>query len=104
MPLHDLSLSVIAIVGLLMCWRWTRTHPDFDLVDLITGDNGRVSTTKFGQTGSWIITTWGFVTLIQQGKMTEWYMAAYLGLTYGVRIVKDIYTPKDQNVQLSKPV
>lgn len=87
---HNLSLSALAIGALLLFWRWTHTHPDFDLADLITGDNGRVSASKFGQTGSWVVTTWGFVTLIQQGKMTEWYMAAYLGLSYGVRLAQNL--------------
>lgn len=102
MTLSNLSLSVGAVVALLILWHWQRSHPHFDLSDLITGDNGRVSSTKFVQTATWIVATWGFVTLVQQGSMTEWYMAAYLGLGYGMRVARDALTKPDaQNVQPS---
>jgi hypothetical protein len=87
--MSNLALSVIALVGLLLVWYWTRSHPNFDLSDLITGDNGRVSATKFSQSGAWVVSTWGFVTLIQQGKMTEWYMAAYMAACFGARLAKE---------------
>lgn len=89
--ISNLSLSVIALTSLVLLWHWTRSHPNFDLADLITGDNGRVSSTKLLQTGGWIVGTWGFVTLIQQGKMTEWYFAGYMGISFGVRVARDIF-------------
>lgn len=96
MNISNLALSGLAIGALLMLWQWQRSHPDFDLSDLITGDNGRVSSTKFVQTATFIVTTWGFVTLVQQGKMSEWYLASYLGLGYGVKVVKDLYGKKEE--------
>jgi Protein of unknown function (DUF2644) len=89
--ISNLALSVIALVALLVLWSWQRGHPEFDLSDLITGDNGRVSTSKFMQAGAWVVGTWGFVTMVQQGKMTEWYFAGYMGLCFGVRVAKDIW-------------
>lgn len=89
MTLSNLALAVGAIAGLLMLWQWQRSHPNFDLSDLITGDNGRVSSTKFIQTATWVVTTWGFITLVQQGKMTEWYIAAYMGIGFGFRVARD---------------
>jgi len=85
----NLSLTVISLVALILLWRWTRSHPEFDLADLITGDNGKVSATKFAQTGAWVVATWGFVTLIQQGKMTEWFFAGYMGVCFGAKVAKD---------------
>ena len=85
----NIALSGIACGVLVLLWVWQRSHPNFDLADLVTGDNGKVSATKFMQTGAWIVGTWGFVTLIQQGKMTEWYFAGYMGLCFTVRIAKD---------------
>lgn len=88
----NMSLSGIALVVLVLLWRWTRSHPEFDLADLITGTNGKVSATKFAQTGAWVVSTWGFVTLIQQGKMTEWFFAGYMGVCFGARVAKDALT------------
>lgn len=89
--LSNLSLSFIALGALALMWRWTRSHPNFDLSDLLTGDNGRVSSTKLLKTGAWVVGTWGFVTLIQQGKMTEWYFAGYMGISFGVSIARDVF-------------
>jgi hypothetical protein len=89
MTLSNISLSVGAIIALLVLWQWQRSHPNFDLSDLMTGDNGKVSATKFMQTATWVVVTWGFITTVQQGKLTEWYMMAYLGLPLGFRIWKE---------------
>ena len=89
MDFYNLSISAIAIAVLIMLWRWTRNHPNFDLSDLITADNGKVSSPKFMATGGWVLMSWGFITLVQQGKMTEWYMAAYGGLCFGIKVAKD---------------
>lgn len=91
MTASNVSLSLIALMALLFLWKWTRSHPLFDLADLITGDNGKVSATKFAQTGAWVVGTWGFVTLIQQEKMTEWYFTGYMALSFGVRVAKDVF-------------
>jgi hypothetical protein len=84
-----MSLSAGAILALLLLWQWQRSHPHFDLSDMITGDNGKVSATKFMQTVVFIVATWGFITMVQQGKLTEWYMAAYLGIPLGFRVWKE---------------
>lgn len=89
----DLALSAGAIIALIFLLRWTKQHPAFDLSDLLTGDNGQISATKFAQTGTWLVSTWGFITLIQQNLMTEWYFMGYVGLAYGTRVLKDALTP-----------
>jgi hypothetical protein len=90
--MSNLSLSIGAIAVLLLLWQWQRTHPAFDLSDLITGENGKVSATKFAQTTALVVSTWGFVTLVQQGKLTEWYFGAYMLAFLGTRIAKDALT------------
>jgi hypothetical protein len=94
MSLSNISLSVGALVGLLLLWFWQRSHPNFDLADLITGDNGRVSATKFAQTVALVVATWGFITLVQQGKLSEWYFGAYMMAFLGVRVAKDALAQK----------
>ena len=83
------ALTVIAVLVLILLWRWTVNHPEFDLADLLTDPNGKVSSSKFMATGGWVLMSWGFITLVQQGKMTEWYLAAYGGLCFGIKVAKD---------------
>lgn len=80
------------VVALILLWHWTRSHPKFDLSDLVTGDDGRVSATKFAQTGAFVVATWGFATLVEQGKMTEWYFTGYMLAFVGARLTKDALT------------
>jgi hypothetical protein len=94
MKLSDYALAIGAVIALLMLWQWQRTHPEFDLSDLITGENGKVSATKFAQTAALVVATWGFVTLVQQGKMTEWYFIGYLTAFLGTRVAKDALAVK----------
>ena len=95
--MSNLSLTGIALLALVLLWKWQRSHPEFDLADLITGDNGRVSATKFAQIGSWVVATWGFVTMVQQGKLSEWYFAAYMAASFGTRIAKDALAKPNAN-------
>lgn len=90
--LSNMSLTVIALLVLALLWTWQRNHPSFDLSDLITGDNGKVSSKKFMQTGAWVVATWGFVTLIQDGKMNELYFTGYMTVSFGARIAHDLAT------------
>lgn len=87
----NLALAIIAIGTLALLWRWTRSHPEFDLADLLTERDGKVSSTKLLKTGAWVVGTWGFVTLIQQGKMTEWYFAGYMAISFGPAALRDVY-------------
>lgn len=97
--ISNLALSTMGIVVLIMLWRWQHNHPHFDLADLITGDNGRVSSTKTLKTGGWAIGTWGFITLIQQGKMTEWYFIGYMTASFGVAVFKDVFSKPAEEVK-----
>ena len=87
--LSNMALTGIALIVLILLWKWTRSHPMFDLADMVTDENGKVSASKFMATMGWLLMSWGFVTLTQQGKLTEWYMAAYGGLCFGLKMAKD---------------
>ena len=87
----SLSLILLLIVALLSLWilsRWQKSHPDFDLSDLLTGDNGKVSLSKFGQVAALIVSTWGFVVLVQQGKMSEFYFVGYMVAWTGAKLIQ----------------
>jgi hypothetical protein len=93
--ISNLALATLAVGVLVIFWKWTHSHPNFDLSDIVTGNNGRVSSTKLLKVGAWVLSSWGFVTLIQQGNMTEWYFAGYMGLSFGVAVARDITGKKE---------
>lgn len=71
--------AVILVVVSMVRFHNNERFEHFNLVDLITDKEGRVSRPALMEVGSWFVATWGFVMLINQGKLTEWYMGAYIG-------------------------
>ena len=47
-------------------------------VDLIT-INGRLNERKVCRFGAWLISTWGFMFLILNNQLSEWYFVGYMG-------------------------
>lgn len=84
---HFMLACIVVIAGYLL-YTWQHNHPLFDLADLITGDNGKVSLTKFSRACALIVSTWGFASLIQQGKMSEFYFVLYMAVWTGYDVAK----------------
>lgn len=84
----NLMLLALVLVALLVLFRWQRSHPQFDLADLLIGDNGKVSLKKFGQVSALAVSTWAFVVLVQQGKLTEFYFIGYMTVWAGLQLVQ----------------
>lgn len=51
---------------------------NYSLMDLIVSD-GKIQERKVTRLGTWIVSTWGFVYLIIEGKLDEWYFVGYIG-------------------------
>lgn len=73
-----LALAVWFLITLLYLLRAQRRNKQFDLLDLVTGDNGKASMSKFGQCGAFIVSSWGFVYLVEAGTLSEWYYGTYM--------------------------
>ena len=86
--LPNLMLAALVLLAGVVLLKWQRSHPEFDLADLLTGENGKVSLSKFGQTASLVVSTWGFVVLVQQGKLTEFYFIGYMTVWAGYRLAQ----------------
>lgn len=84
---HTSTLALIgmAAFALWVMLRWQKSHPEFDLADLITERNGKVSLKKMGVAVALGVTTWIMVTVTAQGKMTEAFLALYAGVWCGYR-------------------
>lgn len=51
----------------------------YSIMDLIV-DDGKIQERKVTRLGTWIVSTWGFVYLIIQDKLDEWYFVGYMGV------------------------
>lgn len=51
----------------------------YSLMDLITSD-GKIQERKVTRFGAWIVSTWGFVYLIIQDRLDEWYFVGYISV------------------------
>ena len=83
--LPSLSLMVIGLVACIALLVWQRSHPEFDLSDLVV-DAGKVSLAKTGQAAALVVSTWGFAVLVHQGKLTEFYFIGYMTVWAGYRL------------------
>lgn len=95
--LAPVSLAVLTALCGFVLLRWQRSHPEFDLSDLLTGDNGRVSLSKFGQATALVVSTWGFVVLIQQGKLSETYFLGYMTVWTGSKLLQSSIDKRNRN-------
>lgn len=76
-----LVLLFVIFLLLILLYRAQRDIENFDLKDLITEkEHGelKVSLSRFGQLTALIVSTWGFITLTSNDKLTEWYYTSYM--------------------------
>lgn len=85
---------MIAALGIL--WSLYRAHRDqsfeFNLLDLLM-ENGRVSKVACIVMGAFAVTSWTFLRLTIDGKMTEGYLTAYAGIWVAPMIAKMFSPP-----------
>ena len=78
----DIMYVVLASIVLLCTFYLFRLNndkkSDIYIVDLIT-ENGHLEERKFTRFGAWLVSTWGFVYLIVEQQLSEWYFVGYMG-------------------------
>ena len=81
----DILLNSILGLGLLIVivstWRFHRDkerYAKFNLLTLITHQDGTLSRPAVQELGVFIIMSWGFILLINKGTLPEWYAMSYL--------------------------
>jgi uncharacterized membrane protein YcaP (DUF421 family) len=80
-----LAMVVVFLIAILYIWH-RDSKSQVDLTDLICRD-GKLDEKKFTRLGAWIVSTWGFVYLMLDGKFTEWYFTGYMAIWVGNVIV-----------------
>ena len=103
----DIVLYTIFTIILYVCVRFLwRLNQDKDntinLVDLVAV-GGRLNERKLTRFGAWIISTWGFIYMIANDKLTEWYFIGYMGAwVVNALIGKAIKDPNGEENPTSK--
>lgn len=92
MPLL-LALAVLAMLFALVR-RSRSAHSALNLDDLLLGEDGKLSKAAAVMIGAFAMTTWLMVYLALQGKMTEGYLAIYVGAWIAPTVTRLIVAPK----------
>lgn len=81
----ELYANLILIgLALLIAVSMVRFHNNehykhFNLIDLVTANDGKVSRPACMEMGAWIVLTWAFVVQVNKGTLTEWFAGIYVG-------------------------
>lgn len=79
-------LLVIVMIGVIL-WNIQRDQTNrIDLKDLIC-TNGELDDGKFFRFTTWMVSTWGFIYLMLDHKISEWYFAGYMAAWTGNALV-----------------
>lgn len=94
-----LSLAVVLILVILFIAisliRRSRSEAShLNLEDLLLGDDNKISKVASVMMGAYAMTTWLMIYLALNGKMTEGYLAIYVGAWITPTVTKLIMTPK----------
>lgn len=96
-PSNQVLLFYALLLGVgLTLVKWHLSRNNFSLLDLVCTD-GKLNDKKFIRTGSWVVMTYGFYVLIEDGKD----LVAYGGL-YGALWVGNAALDKYQRLQEAK--
>jgi len=68
----------------------------YSVMDLIV-DDGKIQERKVTRLGTWVVSTWGFVYLIIEGKLDEWYFVGYIGAWVANAILAKRLSPQTGN-------
>ena len=72
-------LALLFFTCIYALWKLNQDKKNtISIIDLVAV-NGRLNERKFSRFGAWIVSTWGFIYLIANDKLSEWYFVGYMG-------------------------
>lgn len=74
-----LLIIILSIISILL-FKAQNKNDSFDLRSVITDEFNRVSLSKLGQLFALLVSTWGFIVLVHNDKLTEWYFTSYMAI------------------------
>lgn len=89
--LPAVTISILAILVGVTLLKWQNdVNNSFNLIHLLEGEDGKISLFRFGQATALAVSSWAFVILVQQGKLTEYYFYGYMGVWSGINLAKNL--------------
>lgn len=83
-----LGAFLVFVAGVMLCIiREQRNNPLFRATDLVTGDNGRVASTKFFAAGAFLGTSYAFVVGVATGHDNTSMILAFSGVWAGASLI-----------------
>lgn len=77
--LFGLILIALCILAISLAWKATRNRGSkFDFAQAFLSDDGKTSMARIGQFVALSVSTWAFVYMTSQGKLTEWFFNGYM--------------------------
>ena len=73
---------------------------DIDLADLIMV-NGHISDGKLIRVATWVISSWGFIYLVLENSLTEWFFLYYMGAWVANALISKHISRKANNDELA---
>ena len=77
------ALMVLLMMGLLVALIWNlnrKGNVSFSIDDLLLGGDGKASTSKIALVVALILSSWAFVHLTLNDKLTEWFFVTYMSV------------------------
>lgn len=103
---YEISMPAVLLIVVILVALWivgmTRSpNIDFNAMRLLMSKQPdgtwKESRRAIGELTAIVVSTWGFVYMVLADKLTEWYMAGWLGILLGWSIAKKVSEAK--NVQ-----
>lgn len=78
-PVFGLIMLLLVALAGIMAWKATHNvKSKFSLTDAFLDKNGKTSFARIGQFSALTVSTWGFVYLVVDGKMSAWYFQGFM--------------------------
>ena len=76
----SIVLALLGILASVLAWKATHSGESrFNFEEAFLDTNGKTSISRIGMFSALVVSTWAFVYMTVDGKMTEWYFTGYMG-------------------------
>lgn len=78
-PIFGVVMLLLVVLAGIMAWRATHSiKSKFSLTEAFLDHNGKTSFARIGQFSALAVSTWAFVFLTVDGKLTDWFFTSYM--------------------------
>ena len=97
--------AILAVIMIFCVYAMYKLNADerspINVMDLIT-ENGKLSEPKMVRFFTWVISSWGFIYLISDNKLTEWYFIGYMSAWVANALIDRSNVSRKRNLDINK--